>query len=519
MMHTKLTRQFSTTVAVLAGNKSQDIIGARIIRSLQKLSKEKLVFVGVGGEEMRKAGLEKSYGDINTFVDKPFMAYKNFLRAHVEQPFHPLMAKYHWQNRKVLQQLDKSGFYDDIGRLKPSLFLTIGNEYFMVKLYQALHAVYRDNDTLKPPMFYYDRLVIHQKKAYEDYLDHFLYTIPREPINWEYYKFPSTYVGSYAAGRVVDYLYRNSEKLRPFAQDNKIYIAKESHAQVIENLVNQERSRFREKRGIHETATVIYANLGQSDKEINWFVDLVRKSINEFLARYSKSGDIPARLVSPENFVLVLASGGKAEHLRSLQFPVKTVVVEGDNDRFSAIAASDIGIVPNGELVEECAAAQLPTMIIDNLSHIHSYYMLLYNSFNNDLNIAIKGEGYPEITNGEISPYKVSIVLKQFFENPKLKFTFIQRYEKLMSNLHPEVTDQLRSSESEKNQLDAPDGLSLTPCYHTNYLAASKILEAVEAYAGSEKNPAATKIDSVRSQMLSQINPDKNTEPVAQPAI
>lgn len=44
-------------------------------------------------------------------------------------------------------------------------------------------------------MLYYDKLNIHQKYEFKEYLDHFLYTLPVDPINWRNYKFPGTHVG------------------------------------------------------------------------------------------------------------------------------------------------------------------------------------------------------------------------------------------------------------------------------------------------------------------------------------
>ena len=53
---------------------------------------------------MEAEGLNASnnYADINTFLDKPFIPQKNFLRFHIEKPWHPLMAKLHYKNGKVL---------------------------------------------------------------------------------------------------------------------------------------------------------------------------------------------------------------------------------------------------------------------------------------------------------------------------------------------------------------------------------------------------------------------------------
>lgn len=62
---------------------------------------------------------------------------------------------------------------------------------------------------------------------------------------------------------------------------------------------------------------------------------------------------------------------------------VRTIVVETENDKFSGIAGSDLGFAVNGDIVNECAAMQLPTVVVNETGFFHSYFTLLYNSFSN----------------------------------------------------------------------------------------------------------------------------------------
>lgn len=54
---------------------------------------------------MKDAGLEKNYADINKFLDKPLLPYKNFLRKHINQSFHPILASLHKANRVVGEEV------------------------------------------------------------------------------------------------------------------------------------------------------------------------------------------------------------------------------------------------------------------------------------------------------------------------------------------------------------------------------------------------------------------------------
>jgi hypothetical protein len=63
--------------------------------------------------------------------------------------------------------------------------------------------------------------------------------------------------------------------------------------------------------------------------------------------------------------------------------------------------------VVNGDAVAESAAYQIPTVILNKMGFFQAYTTLLYNSFANDLNIALGGEAYPE-TIGQAFPEKVA---------------------------------------------------------------------------------------------------------------
>jgi hypothetical protein len=53
-------------------------------------------------EQMLKEGMDRNYADLNKYLDKPFVPFKNFLRFHVERPWHPVMAPLHRNNKVML---------------------------------------------------------------------------------------------------------------------------------------------------------------------------------------------------------------------------------------------------------------------------------------------------------------------------------------------------------------------------------------------------------------------------------
>jgi len=118
--------------------------------------------------------------------------------------------------------------------------------------------MYYQNDVLKPPCIHYDNLIVNQRQEFEDFCDYWLYAVPKEPVNWAGYKFPSTYVGNYAAGRAVEYLYRSSNSTKHLIDENTILINKEHNAAIMDSLIEEERAKFRQANGLSEETTVFY---------------------------------------------------------------------------------------------------------------------------------------------------------------------------------------------------------------------------------------------------------------------
>lgn len=72
---------------------------------------------------MLDAGLEKSYANINNFLNKPLYPYKSFKHQHIERPVHPVFGFTHAANRKVRNEVDKTTFFKDILEREPDAFL------------------------------------------------------------------------------------------------------------------------------------------------------------------------------------------------------------------------------------------------------------------------------------------------------------------------------------------------------------------------------------------------------------
>lgn len=98
------------------------------------------------------------------------------------------------------------------------------------------------------------------------------------------------------------------------------------------------------------------------------------------------------------------------------------------SEKFGALAGADFGIAHNGEIVAEAAAMQLPLTVVDSIPLLQAYHTQLYNEWNNDLNIAVKGEVYQELMSVSATPYKIGQEMQKFFNDPKLRYFCAERY-------------------------------------------------------------------------------------------
>lgn len=221
------------------------------------------------------------------------------------------MAWYHWKNRSVLKDLDNSNFFNEVLATRPSAFFVLGNEFFMRRLFTLVGDVYYNHDLLKPPTFHLGRSHSMLRHEFKDYLDHHFSVIPRPAVNYQYFQFPNTVVGSEGIGRAWQYLYQASPKFKSFAGENHIFLSQEFNKDIIESLVAEERQRFRRKNNITETRTVILLAPGNIPSEVDWSLAVVQKGVQEFFRRKEVKG------LDKTNFHLLVLSPEEGDKIQT----------------------------------------------------------------------------------------------------------------------------------------------------------------------------------------------------------
>jgi lipid A disaccharide synthetase len=296
-----LRRDFSISVCMLAGYPSMDIHGARIMEALKKRSDKNIEFFGLGGPKMVQAGLTDNLADINKLPDKPLYIFKNAHPWHRERLYAIYMIATRYRNWRVIKSMEQK-LYDKLFEKQTSAILTLGNEYFMKRLYLGVEKQYTNNahkHQIKPAMLYYDKLMYGQHVDHLYYLDHYFYTTPYRPANWQRYTFPSTYVGIQGVYDAYEYLYRQTDKFRGLVDSKGIYLNEEYLGIMIEELVLESRNKWRSKNQIDEATTLFFASPGSDQYEIKWSMPIISKAVDQFLTKFSK--------VSAENFAVVVS--------------------------------------------------------------------------------------------------------------------------------------------------------------------------------------------------------------------
>lgn len=93
------------------------------------------------------------------------------------------------------------------------------------------------------------------------------------------------------------------------------------------------------------------------------------------------------------------------------------------------MCASDFAVLHNGEITVEAAACQLPATVISSMTNYKAYLTYLYNGHDSPLNVSTNYEGYQELLGSLTAiPNKLSSIMVENFERPKLRFHYVKLY-------------------------------------------------------------------------------------------
>jgi len=238
----------------------------------------------------------------------------------------------------------------------------------------------------------------------------------------------------------------------------------------MEELVFAERNNFRTKNNIDQTTTLFFVSPGSNEAEAKKSVPICYKALDQFIDSFGKEQGLTA-----DNFAVVVSVPAGEANLKAIvntsSPKCRKIVVETPEERYSAMAASDLAACMNGETIGECVGMQLPTLVMDNHNWWDAYHTALYNEFNSDYAIALKGETYPELYNMMFSE-KLCQLWGEIYTNPKMKYHWIKRHERILPKFLPEADMSTTTS----TQL-VREGMSFREFEEPNAFTAKRMLE------------------------------------------
>ena len=137
------------SVCLLANSRQADLIGSKIIQNLRKVSGDKIIFTGYGGEWMKREGFDPTYDiDIDAMADKTFHTYRKTKTANesLYYKWNPLNLINKHYVRETDDALDRAMRIEVPRRIyqsRPDLILNIDNEYMTLEMMDELKSKWR----------------------------------------------------------------------------------------------------------------------------------------------------------------------------------------------------------------------------------------------------------------------------------------------------------------------------------------------------------------------------------------
>lgn len=462
-MLSKVLRQFGSghVVCVLANSQKADRVGAELMRNLKKLSGDEIKFIGSGGEGMEGEGLEAFYST-NVFHPKPFVPFRGAMSDEgnlwLWLKINPVTKSYTKPMHEVLKYIKENDLVQKIQNYRPSLVLTLDHDILSFKIHKQVAQAYKSSSLVKPKQIHYGRFINRYAPYQLDYLDHVLYTIPIEPRDWNKFKFPSTYIGQSAFEKAYRFLLERNGGDHLLTSDS-VKVNRDHFYSETEQYIEGERKTFRKTHNIPDSATVLFFAPGSNASEIQWTLPILNKTANKFVEHHVGASNGQK---NPDDFCIVIPTNENTfkivnDIVKVQGWRCRTIVLEGDEQKRSAQAGSDLAISHNGDIVTECLVNQLSTVVIQNMRKLEFYFVLAWNRFNNDMNIIADGDLFPEVYEGQCHADKLLLLLNKWYESPAHKFWPLQGFESHIHRMLPMKTREMGMGTH--NEYYSPDHL------------------------------------------------------------
>lgn len=419
-MHKRVGKKFFSTfnnrLVIMANSNSADTAGARFMKALNDISgSQKIEYYGFGGQRMMHNGLSESEYDINNFVDKTFYTWRK-TRQHTIAHNEMRWSSWNWVNahyRKnadhILDELESQSFIKATYRFRPSAVISFDNEYFSIQMMKRLNEYYYKGSVAMPSKHYYNRFIKDFRRQHEALFDYMHYTIPQRTATPGEYFFPGQHVGQHGVYDALKHLMSLDPEQKHLVGSNNISISRKYFSGDIESTITKVKAAFREKHKINEDSTVLFFSPGNEKNEALFTFETVKRGVEEFLLKYSSPTSLSpiAKPLNKFHTIISVEEGSAVEAYIKERLEQNgwkgsyTVVTNHKNQHYEAMAASDIGMMYDGQMVGSAAACHLPTMILLDMRMHHQWYHDLFNRWWNSMVTIADKDIYPEYIGGQ----------------------------------------------------------------------------------------------------------------------
>jgi lipid A disaccharide synthetase len=265
-------------------------------------------------------------------------------------------------------------------------------------------------------------------------IDYCHYTVPLTAANANGFVFPGEFVGQYGTYEAVAHVYSKTESMRGLLKDDHLLVNKRYFSADVEKAVLRIREQFRAEQRIEQDAYAIFIAPGNEKAEAEFCLENLRKGVKEFLLKYSSPTSLNAKALPLDSgFVTVISvhagSEGEAyvrQYLAEHGWTGKYIIVTNeDNQHYDAMAASDFGLIQDGQMVSAANALHLPTNAMINMRMHQQWFNDYHNRWWNDMNIICDNHVNKELIGGELWWGKICDTLAENYIRPEARYQMI----------------------------------------------------------------------------------------------
>ena len=340
-------------IYLIAGEPSGDIIGARLINSIQSKTNNKCFISGVGGKEMEKLGFKSLF---------PMSEITVMGLAEVI----PSLPNLFMRIRQTIA---------DITKKNPCIVVTIDAPDFSFRILKKIskseiplvHYVAPSVWAWKPG----------RAKKIAQFLNKLLTLFPFEPPYFEKEGLHTVFVG------------------HPIV---------ESKAGMGEGII------FRKKHNIPRSAKVLSILPGSRVGEIKRLLPIIMNVISS--------------LDHKNLFIILPTLDNLVDHIKNLlkRWNISTIVITTIEEKYAALAASDVAIAASGTVSLELAMARVPNISIYKFNPITAFIgrRLVKTKFSNLVNILLDKEVVPELIQEKCNSDLILNEIKKLLDNAEI---------------------------------------------------------------------------------------------------